>query len=207
MPKPKEGYHTNPMPGETRIRPASIPQLLARLRISLADAEEQARLAEQEYIRKKEIYGQYMERGKYLVGNPNWETPAPFFALLNSKYHFTVDAAASSTNHLLPRYWTKEDSGLIHSWAGESVFCNPPYDLNLYKWVRKASIREAEVAVLVLPPSVDTAWFHDFVWDLGTHQARPGVSVQFLRGRLKFNFHGVPGLSPRLGTMLAIFEY
>ena len=141
------------------------------------------------------------------MGNPDWETPPRFFASLNDQYHFTVDAAASHANALLPRYWTEQDSGLKHSWAGERVFCNPPYDHNLYAWIDKAAVRVAEVAVLILPPSVDTTWFHDLIWDCNLHQTRPGVSIQFLRGRLKFNFMGVPGLAPRLGTMLAIFEY
>lgn len=141
------------------------------------------------------------------MGNPDWETPPRFFAHLNDLYHFTVDAAASRTNALLPRYWTKEDSGLTHSWAGERIFCNPPYDSCLYAWVAKAAVRNAEVAVLILPPSIDTAWFHDGIWDLDLHQVRPGVSIQFLRGRIKFNYLGVPGIKPRLGTMLAIFEY
>lgn len=56
-----------------------------------------------------------------------WETPQSLFDELNAEFHFTLDAAASDTNHKCDRYFTEQDDGLRQSWAGETVFCNPPY--------------------------------------------------------------------------------
>lgn len=48
----------------------------------------------------------------------NWETPKALFDELNAKYHFTLDAAASSENHKVERYYTPETNGLIQDWGG-----------------------------------------------------------------------------------------
>lgn len=63
--------------------------------------------------------------------------PPEAFAKLNERFDFTVDAAASAHNAKLPRYYTIENSGLLASWAGERVYCNPPYS-DLRPWVEKA---------------------------------------------------------------------
>ena len=57
----------------------------------------------------------------------DWETPQSLFDKLHEHFHFTLDAAASDSNHKLPRYYTKETDGLAQDWGGERVFCNPPY--------------------------------------------------------------------------------
>lgn len=48
----------------------------------------------------------------------NWETPQALFDELNAKYHFTLDAAASSDNHKVERYYTPETNGLVQDWGG-----------------------------------------------------------------------------------------
>lgn len=48
----------------------------------------------------------------------DWETPQSLFDKLNEHFHFTLDAAASDSNHKLPRYYTKETDGLIQDWGG-----------------------------------------------------------------------------------------
>ena len=50
---------------------------------------------------------------------------------------FTLDVAANHYNAKCPRYFTIEDDGLAQSWAGERVWCNPPFS-NIEPWVRKA---------------------------------------------------------------------
>jgi phage N-6-adenine-methyltransferase len=59
------------------------------------------------------------------------------FAPLHKRFRFTIDAAASPTNAKLPRYWTRDDDALTQSWAGERVWCNPPYS-DIRPWVEKA---------------------------------------------------------------------
>lgn len=160
------------------------------------------------------------------MGYKDWCTPPDFFAELDKEFHFTLDAAASHNNHLLPTYCTKdglfnqfgaiswEVDGLTYNWNNERVFCNPPYDSSLSKWVEKAAKFEADVAVLLLPPNIDTAWFHEFIydekgfnWDGHVYSCvKSGVEIRFLKGRLKFWKDGKPGPSPRQGNMLAIFK-
>lgn len=83
--------------------------------------------------------------------------------------------------------------GLLVSWAGERVFCNPPYGPQIEDWLRWA--HEAEVAVYLLPARTDTRWFHD-------HVLPKASEVRFLRGRLKFG--GAKNGAP-FPSMLAIF--
>ena len=152
------------------------------------------------------------------MGFKDWETPPDFFKALDEEFHFTLDAAASHENALCKFYCTREGmfskdisgdtystqsyggDGLTLPWKGHRVFCNPPYDSSIYRWVEKAANREAEVAVLLLPPSVDTRWFHKFIWPDKANE------IQFLQGRLKFWKDGKIGPAPRAGNLLAIFR-
>ena len=111
---------------------------------------------------------------------PDWRTPPELFAALHREFGFTVDAAASDANALLPRYWTAETDGLAQSWAGEVVWCNPPYGAETKKWTRKAREEAAKgaTAVLLIPASTDTAWWHDDVMQ--------AAEVRFIRGLLSF---------------------
>ena len=59
------------------------------------------------------------------------------FAAWHSRFRFTIDPAASHENARLVRYWTAVDDALSQSWAGESVWCNPPYS-DLRPWLEKA---------------------------------------------------------------------
>lgn len=141
----------------------------------------------------------------------DWETPPAFFKQLDEEFHFTLDAAASHENALCHWYCTPTGycnkdgaiipgvDGLTTPWVGHRVFCNPPYDSTVAQWCAKAAKREADVAVLLLPPSVDTAWFHDYVW-------QKADDVRFLRGRLKFFRNGIVGPAPRAGNLIAVFR-
>lgn len=112
-----------------------------------------------------------------------WGTPKDLFDTLNAEFDFTLDVAASYENAKCKRYFTKEQNGLIQSWAGERCFMNPPYGRGLDRWVSKAW-REvnkndgAELVVGLLPASTDTIWFHDYVLDR--------AEIRFVKGRIKF---------------------
>src|SRR4051812_24333827 len=81
----------------------------------------------------------------------NLETTPEMFAALHERFRFTIDVAALPHNAKLPRYFTPDEDGLAQSWAGERVWCNPPYS-NIEPWARKARIDcDAELAVLLLP--------------------------------------------------------
>lgn len=112
----------------------------------------------------------------------NWATPQDFFDKLNEEFHFTLDPCADDLNHKCEKYFTAEQDGLAQSWAGERVFCNPPYGRTVAKWVEKAFDEvyagNCPLAVMLLHARTDTRWFHDYIH----HRAE----VRLIKGRLKF---------------------
>lgn len=115
-------------------------------------------------------------------GKDDWTTPQNLFDALNDRFHFTLDAAASDSNHKCDKYYTAQQNGLLQSWEGETVFINPPYGRSVTgQWVKKAS-EEHEAhkttIVMLLPARTDTKWFHDFIYNKAV--------IYFIRGRLRF---------------------
>jgi len=114
----------------------------------------------------------------------DWATPQNLFDELNAIHHFTLDVAASSTNHKTEHWFGLDHEnplfrdGLAMSWENNRVWCNPPYGRQIKDWVKKAHQESvnAEI-VMLLPARTDTAWFHDYAI---RHK------VTFIRGRLKF---------------------
>lgn len=56
-------------------------------------------------------------------------TPIDIWSGLTQEFNFTIDACASDNNHLLPRYYTKENSCLDKDWTGETIYCHPMFDI------------------------------------------------------------------------------
>lgn len=111
-----------------------------------------------------------------------WATPMDFYNNLNEEFHFDLDPCANEYNHKCEKYFTIEDNGLLQSWAGHNVFCNPPYGREIGKWVEKAyktNKKHGNVVVMLVPARTDTKWFHEYIY----HKAE----VRFIRGRLKFS--------------------
>jgi site-specific DNA-methyltransferase (adenine-specific) len=114
----------------------------------------------------------------------DWATPQNLFDELDAIHHFTLDVAASSSNHKTPHWFGLDHpelllrDGLALSWANNRVWCNPPYGRQIKDWVKKAHHESvnAEI-VMLLPARTDTAWFHDYAI---RHK------VTFMRGRVKF---------------------
>lgn len=121
-------------------------------------------------------------------------TPRELFDPLHARYGFTVDAAASKDNALLPRYWTREDDALYQSWEGETVWCNPPYS-DIPTWVRRATTPHdgfARGVVLLLPADrTEQPWWQDYIEPMRDRGL--GVTTQFIRKRVKF---GLPDGHP-----------
>lgn len=63
----------------------------------------------------------------FSTGKDDWGTPQDLFNTLNEEFNFTLDPCADNNNHKCAKYYTIEQDGLAQSWAGETVFCNPPY--------------------------------------------------------------------------------
>lgn len=110
-------------------------------------------------------------------------TPPGVFADFDARFGFTLDAAASERNAKLPRYFTRADDGLSRSWAGERVWCNPPYS-SIRPWVEKACLREADLTVLLLPANrTEQAWWQDLI---EPERLAGTIRVEFVRGRMRF---------------------
>ncbi len=110
-----------------------------------------------------------------------WATPQYLFDELNAEFNFTIDTAATADNAKCKRYFTEADNGLLQSWQGERVWCNPPYGGQIGKWIEKAAIAGADLAVLLIPARTDTAAWHEYIFGR--------AEIRFIRGRLKFNDH------------------
>ena len=135
----------------------------------------------------------------------DWRTPVDLFAALHREFAFTVDAAASERNALLPRFWTRESDAFLQDWRGERVFCNPPYGRDSGRWIAKfaaAAQGGAQIVVALLPARTDTRAFHDHLYQ------KPGVELRFLRGRLRFGHPdtGVPMNPAPFPSMVAILR-
>lgn len=145
-----------------------------------------------------------MNNVHFMSEKDDWETPQSLFDKLHEHFHFTLDAAASDSNHKLPRYYTKETDGLTQDWGGERVFCNPPYgNVETGLWTQKCweeAQKPNTLVVLLIPARTDRKSFHDFIYN------KPGVTVHFLKGRLKFEDRGQSVGTAPFPSMLCIFN-
>lgn len=122
---------------------------------------------------------------------------------------FTVDAAASAQNTKCERFWSIDDDGLAQAWAGERVWCNPPYS-DIRPWVEKAHAEtDAELVVMLLPANrTEQDWWQD---EVEPCRDRPGSALRtrFIRGRLRFlrpeNYMVPPNSRPPFGCVLLIW--
>lgn len=127
-----------------------------------------------------------------------WSTPQDYFNGLNEIYHFDLDPCCTHENKKCPRYFTAEVDGLAQSWQGHKVFVNPPYS-KIGAWVKKCSDERigANIIALLIPARTDTRYFHEYIYKM------PGVTIDFIKGRLKFG--GNKNAAP-FPSMLVIFK-
>ena len=143
----------------------------------------------------------FFEAGKAAMTSEkdDWETPQALFDELDAVHHFTLDPCSTHENAKCEKHYTIEEDGLAQSWAGETVFCNPPYGRNIGEWVRKCSEESKHAKIVMLIPArTDTAYFHDYIY----HKAH----VRFIRGRLKFERGGAALNSAPFPSMLVTWE-
>lgn len=120
-------------------------------------------------------------RGLMSSNTSEWSTPQDLFNELDTQYTFTLDPCATEENAKCRKYHTKKDNGLSKLWDGESVFMNPPYGLEIGKWIKKATEITRGRVVCLLPARTDTKWFHNYLYK------KHNVSIEFLKGRIKFS--------------------
>jgi phage N-6-adenine-methyltransferase len=124
------------------------------------------------------------------------QTAPEVFDPLHTRFGFTIDAAALPRNAKLARFWTPDDDALVQPWAGERVWCNPPYS-DIEPWVRKAhdewrlrrpgeSLGAAELIVMLVPANrTEQGWWQRQV-EPYRRERRLDFRVEFLPGRLRF---------------------
>lgn len=141
----------------------------------------------------------------------NRATPPEWFAEMHARFRFTVDAAASAENHKLQRYFDLRTNGLEQPWAGERVWCNPPFS-NLGAWAQKAwkEIAVTPLIVLLVPANrTEQRWWQD---DIEPFRDRPGspLRVEFIRHRRRFIAAGNAEVQrnerPPFGVCLLIWQ-
>lgn len=114
-------------------------------------------------------------------------TPKDIWKKINKKLKahgikFTLDACASKENHLLPKYYTKEQNCLKQDWTNEVVYCHPMFDMHIGKFVEKAYKGKC-ITIMLLPASTHTRYFHKYIYK------NPKCNVEFLeKPKRGFNF-------------------
>ena len=132
----------------------------------------------------------------------DWATPQPFVDHLARTFgRFHLDPCATKQTAKAPNVYTKPQDGLRRRWYGR-VFLNPPYS-DVAPWVQKAAesvqaTGPCSLVVALLPPCLDTAWFHDWVL--------PFAELHFVRGRVSFLKGTEPGGSPRQPNLIAVYR-
>lgn len=138
------------------------------------------------------------------------ETHPLHFADFNEEWGpFTLDVAAAAHNTKCARYFDTATDGLAQPWAGETVWCNPPYS-EIAPWVRKAWAEYVDADIVMLLPASRTeqGWWQSMVEPF---RDRPGSPLQarFLPGRMHFLRPGQTavqrGERPPFGCVLLIW--
>lgn len=139
-------------------------------------------------------------------------TPRTLFDPLHREFRFTLDVCATAESAKCPRYFTKEQDGLTQSWAGERVWCNPPYS-DIESWVLKAWDEAYAVplmALLVPATRTDLPWWQTHVEPFRDSESGSRFRTRFLPGRIRFGFPGNPegvGVgAPMFGCVLLLWR-
>ncbi len=119
--------------------------------------------------------------GRGIVGKSNkieYSTPPKIVEPLIKEFNITKDVCASSKNHKLPDYWTKEDDALTKTWNG-NCWMNPPFGRQISKWVRKAYSESGNgTQVCLIPVRSNTKWWAE---------VSPNSEIRFINGEVNFN--------------------
>lgn len=99
-----------------------------------------------------------MNNVHFMSEKDDWETPQSLFDQLHAHFHFTLDAAASDSNHKLPRYYTKETDGLAQDWGGSESSVIRPMEMLKQVYGLKSAMKKLKSLILL--------WFFSFRHEL-----------------------------------------
>ena len=128
--------------------------------------------------------------------------------LLAGVYHFDLDVAATEASSRGDAFYSIEEDGLVQSWRGSTVWCNPPYS-DLRPWVERAHdmAPDCPVIAMLLPANrTEQGWWQDVI----EPARRDGsINVYFLARRRRFDRPGwtkpVKGDRPPFGICLVVW--
>ena len=135
-------------------------------------------------------------------GSAEWYTPAHVMEAVRHAFGgIDLDpfsCAEANGTVRAARYIDREEDGLIADWLGaRRVWANPPYGSEIAMCIQAICEhvwRHSDaVALVLLPPNVDTGWWQDLV---GARAER----LLMLRGRLQFGATGNPK-----GSMIVMY--
>lgn len=107
-----------------------------------------------------------------------YSTPLKIVNPLINEFSLTKDVCASKDNYKLNDYWTIDDDALTKTWKG-NCWCNPPFNRQLGKWIRKAhSERHSGTKVCLFPVRANTKWWAEVCVD---------SEIRFINGEVNFN--------------------
>lgn len=118
-----------------------------------------------------------MARGK---SKQDYATPPEFMLAVTSRFGpISFDLAASAHNTKHPKFYSEADDSLKQEWGKDGLlWLNPPFD-NITPWARKCAMTQRTKILFLVPASVGSNWFRDYVYRRAL--------VLFLNGRIAFD--------------------
>lgn len=125
------------------------------------------------------------------------ETPRKLYDALEREFHFTLDACATAQNALCKRFYTLDgpswrpgrENGLVGSWAGERVWCNPPFS-ELLEWTDKAWAEQIDTHVIVMLVPANRTYANWWQKNVAPYVKKPGFDVRWRDVRDLFTVDG-----------------
>lgn len=115
------------------------------------------------------------------------QTPPDFISAVKQLLgitKFSIDLAADEKNTQAAKWYDEAMNSLEQDWEESCrtgwAWLNPPYD-NITPWVKKASESKDAKLVMLVPASVGSNWFRDYVYKK--------AGIVLLNGRIKFIGH------------------
>lgn len=101
----------------------------------------------------------------------SWRTDPEVFDAMNEEFNFSMDAACSVKNTLVPKcFLTIEDNALFSNWSkkltlygqpNKNVWVNPPYGRGMIKAFMNKAIEQKRLGVttvMLVPATLDAQW-------------------------------------------------
>jgi len=137
------------------------------------------------------------------AGGDEWYTPPELVRELEPEFGpFELDPCAPSAEIAkAPKFFTKEQDGLLQDWAPARVFLNPPFSrIPDFLLKAKQEARRGSLVVALLPAKTDTGWWHE-------HVLRAGAEVRYRKGRVRYlRPDGSRPGSPRFASAVVVYR-